>query len=65
MQCFFKPQPSYLGIALLIAAAVVMPWLSTQKRMLATKTGSDSLRADAVQSSMCAYLAWIALGGLV
>jgi divalent metal cation (Fe/Co/Zn/Cd) transporter len=61
----FKPQPSYLGIALLIAAAVVMPWLSTQKRMLAAKVGSGSLRADAVQSSMCAYLAWIALGGLV
>lgn len=61
----FKPQPSYSGMALLIAAAVVMPWLSTQKRILAAKTGSGSLRADAVQSSMCAYLAWIALGGLV
>lgn len=61
----FRPGPSYLGIALLIAAAIVMPWLSTQKRTLAARTGSDSLKADAVQSSMCAYLAWIALGGLV
>jgi divalent metal cation (Fe/Co/Zn/Cd) transporter len=61
----FRPQPSYLGIALLIAAAMVMPWLSSQKITLAAKTNSGALQADAVQSSMCAYLAWIALGGLV
>jgi divalent metal cation (Fe/Co/Zn/Cd) transporter len=61
----FRPEPSYLGIGLLVAAAIVMPWLSTQKRRLALKTNSSSLKADAVQSSMCAYLAWIALAGLV
>ena len=61
----FGPQPSYLGIALLIAAAIVMPWLSSQKRTLAAKTSSGASKADSVQSSMCAYLAWIALGGLV
>jgi divalent metal cation (Fe/Co/Zn/Cd) transporter len=61
----FRPEPSYLGIGLLIAAAIVMPWLSSQKRTLAAKTGSGALKADAVQSSMCAYLAWIALGGLL
>ena len=61
----FRPQPSYLGIALLIAAAIFMPWLSNQKRTLAAKTSSGALKADAVQSSMCGYLAWIALGGLV
>jgi divalent metal cation (Fe/Co/Zn/Cd) transporter len=61
----FRPKPSYLGIALLVAAAIIMPWLSTQKRRLAVKTNSGSLKADAVQSSMCAYLAWIALAGLV
>ena len=60
----FRTQPSYLGIALLVVAAIAMPWLSRQKRTLATKTTSNSLKADAVQSSMCAYLAWIALGGL-
>jgi divalent metal cation (Fe/Co/Zn/Cd) transporter len=42
-----------------------MPWLSAQKRTLAAKTSAGSLRADAVQSSMCAYLAWIALAGLL
>jgi divalent metal cation (Fe/Co/Zn/Cd) transporter len=61
----FRPGPSYLGIALLVAAALFMPWLSAQKRRLATTTHSGSLRADAVQSAMCAYLAWIALGGLL
>ena len=61
----FRSEPSYLGIALLIAAAIVTPWLSSQKRTLAAKTSSGALRADAVQSSMCAYLALIALGGLV
>lgn len=61
----FRPETSYLGIALLIAAAIVMPWLAKQKRTLAAKTGSGALKADAIQSSMCAYLAWIALGGLV
>lgn len=61
----FRPQPSYLGIALLVAAAIGMPWLSHRKKALAIKTSSASLKADAVQSAMCAYLAWIALGGLL
>lgn len=61
----FRPEPSYLGIGLLIAAGIFMPWLSAQKKALAAKTNSGSLRADAAQSSMCAYLAWIALGGLL
>jgi divalent metal cation (Fe/Co/Zn/Cd) transporter len=61
----FRPEPSYLGIAVLIAAATAMPWLARQKRALAAAANSASLKADAVQSSMCAYLAWIALSGLL
>ena len=61
----FRPEPSYLGIVLLVTAAVVMPWLSNQKRALAARTNSGTLKADAVQSSMCAYLSWIALAGLL
>ena len=61
----FTLEPSYLGIALLIAAGIFMPWLSAQKKSLAAKTDSGALKADAIQSSMCRYLAWIALGGLV
>lgn len=61
----FRPEPSYLGIGLLVAAGLLMPWLASQKRTLAARANSASLKADAVQSSMCAYLAWIALGGLL
>jgi divalent metal cation (Fe/Co/Zn/Cd) transporter len=60
-----KPEPSYVAIGLLIAAAVIMPWLGRRKRQLATATNSSALRDDAVQSSICAYLAWIALAGLL
>lgn len=59
------PDASYLGIGLLLAAAMVMPWLAKQKKRLARETGSSALAADAVQSSLCAWLSWIALVGLL
>jgi divalent metal cation (Fe/Co/Zn/Cd) transporter len=59
-----EPQPTFLGIAILIAAAVVMPWLAKEKRRLSGATGSAALRADAAQSALCAYLSLIALAGL-
>lgn len=58
------PRPTYLGIAILIGAAVVMPWLAKEKRRLSAATGSAALRADAAQSGLCAYLSLIALVGL-
>lgn len=61
---YHVPQPSYLGMAVLVAALVVMPWLASQKRRLSAATGSAALRADAAQSSVCAYLALLALLGL-
>jgi divalent metal cation (Fe/Co/Zn/Cd) transporter len=60
-----EPQPSRIGIAVLLAAAIVMPWLARQKRKLAALTASAALQADAVESALCGYLAWIALAGLV
>ena len=60
-----ESRPSLLGIAILVAAACVMPLLARQKRRLSTVTKSVSLRADAAESALCAYLAWIALAGLV
>lgn len=59
-----QPRPSYLGIGLLLASAAVMPWLANRKRRLACETGNAALAADAVQSSLCGYLSWIALLGL-
>ena len=61
---YSEPEPSYPGIAILIAAAAIMPWLAKQKRRLSATTGSAALRADAAQSGLCAYLSAIALGGL-
>lgn len=59
------PQVTRLGIAILIAAAVFMPWLATKKRSLAVITGSSALKADAAESAMCGYLSLIALAGLL
>ena len=59
-----EAQPSNVGIVLLVLAAMVMPWLASQKRKLAILTSSASLKADAVESALCGYLAWIALAGL-
>jgi Co/Zn/Cd efflux system component len=58
------PQPSYLGVAVLVAAIVMMPWLASQKRRLSGVTGSTALRADAAQSSVCAYMSFVALIGV-
>jgi len=61
---YSEPKPTLLGIAILVAAAVVMPWLAKEKRRLSGATGSAALRADAAQSALCAYLSLIALAGL-
>jgi divalent metal cation (Fe/Co/Zn/Cd) transporter len=60
-----EPRSSYLGMALLITAAIVMPSLGRRKRQLSIISSSSSLRADAAQSSICAYMSWIALAGLL
>jgi divalent metal cation (Fe/Co/Zn/Cd) transporter len=61
---YSEPKPTLLGIAILVAAAAVMPWLAKEKRRLSGATGSAALRADAAQSALCAYLSRIALAGL-
>ena len=54
---YSEPRRSLVGIALLVAASVVMPWLAKEKRLLAAITGSTALRADAAESAVCGYLA--------
>jgi divalent metal cation (Fe/Co/Zn/Cd) transporter len=61
---YSEPKPTFLGIAILIAAAAVMPWLAKEKRRLSGATASATLRADAAQSALCAYLSVLALAGL-
>jgi divalent metal cation (Fe/Co/Zn/Cd) transporter len=61
---YSEPNPSRIGIAILVLAATVMPWLAREKRRLSSATGSAALRADAAESMLCAYLSIIALVGL-
>jgi len=61
---YSEARPTVMGIAVLMAAALIMPWLARQKRKLSAATGSAALRADAAQSALCAYLSVIALVGL-
>src|SRR6266852_5079436 len=60
-----EAQRSLLGIGILLAAAVMMPWLASRKRKLAVVTSSAALKADAAESALCRYSAWIRLAQLV
>ena len=56
---------SNLGIAITAGALLLMPLLARKKRTIAEQTGNKALRADAVQSATCAYLAALTLTGLL
>ncbi len=59
-----RPDASPSGIAITVAALLLMPVLSRAKRKAARATGNRALAADAVQSATCAYLAAVTLIGL-
>jgi divalent metal cation (Fe/Co/Zn/Cd) transporter len=56
---------SLLGMVITTAALLLMPVLTWLKRDAAERTGDKALRADAVQSATCAYLAATTLAGLL
>jgi divalent metal cation (Fe/Co/Zn/Cd) transporter len=58
------PHPSGVGIAVAILSLAAMPILARAKRRVAVGLGSRALTSDAAQSSVCAYLSAILLGGL-
>lgn len=58
------PQVSFFGIGFSALCLVVMPLLARAKRRVASRLQSGALEADSRQSSICAYLAGILLGGL-
>jgi divalent metal cation (Fe/Co/Zn/Cd) transporter len=59
-----EPRRSVIGIAVAILSLIVMPALARLKRKTAAHLGSAALHADSRQSSICAYLSAILLGGL-
>jgi divalent metal cation (Fe/Co/Zn/Cd) transporter len=60
-----QPQRSILGIALSVLSLIVMPLLAKAKRRTAAELNSAALHADSRQTSICAYLSAILLGGLL
>lgn len=59
------PSASYAGIVIAALSLVVMPWLARRKRRVAVEIGSRALESDSRQTSLCAYLSAILLGGLL
>jgi divalent metal cation (Fe/Co/Zn/Cd) transporter len=59
------PERSIIGVAIAILSLIVMPLLARQKRRTAQALSSVALQADSRQTSICAYLSVILLGGLV
>jgi divalent metal cation (Fe/Co/Zn/Cd) transporter len=59
-----RPEASWWGIALAIAAAILMPLLWQGKLRVAKRIGSAALKADAVCSVTCAYMSFTLLVGL-
>lgn len=59
------PEHSTVGIVLAIISLIVMPLLARAKRRTAGNLNSAALEADSKQSSLCAYLSAVLLGGLV
>ena len=59
-----EPERSWFGLIVLVLSVIVMPILAWAKRRVAIKMLSAALEAEARQTSLCAYLSVIALGGV-
>jgi divalent metal cation (Fe/Co/Zn/Cd) transporter len=59
-----RPEESWAGLGLAVAAALVMPILWQGKLRVARRIGSAALRADAMCSVTCAYMSLVLLAGL-
>jgi divalent metal cation (Fe/Co/Zn/Cd) transporter len=58
------PAHSVVGIVMAVLSLIVMPVLARAKRQTAKSLASAALQADSRQTSLCAYLSAILLGGL-
>lgn len=57
-------QTSWVGLVIAVVAALGMPVLARAKIRVADEIGSRALRADAMETFTCGYLAWFLLAGL-
>ncbi|MDQ2713655.1 MAG: cation transporter [Chloroflexota bacterium] len=60
-----RPEASWWGVGLALAAAIIMPLLWQGKLRVARRIGSAALKADAACSVTCAYMALTLLAGLL
>ena len=60
-----RPDKTLAGIVILSMSVVVMPLLARAKLQVAAAMESGALRAEARQTSLCAYLSIIALAGVL
>jgi divalent metal cation (Fe/Co/Zn/Cd) transporter len=58
------PERSLFGIVVLALSVIVMPILARSKKRVARAMRSGALEAEAAQTSLCAYLSVIGLGGV-
>ena len=58
------PEASIAGIMITALSVVVMPLLARAKRRVAGALSSAALHAEAMQTSLCAYLSAITLSGI-
>jgi divalent metal cation (Fe/Co/Zn/Cd) transporter len=59
-----RPESSWWGVGLAVAAAIIMPLLWQGKLRVAKRIGSAALKADAACSVTCAYMSLTLLAGL-
>ena len=59
-----RPSRTIIGVVILAMSVFAMPLLARAKRDVANKMQSGALRAEARQTSLCAYLSFIALVGV-
>jgi len=60
-----RPEASSLGVAIAVAAAVVMPYLYFEKRRIGRETLTPALTIDAIESLTCFFMSVALVGGLL
>jgi divalent metal cation (Fe/Co/Zn/Cd) transporter len=59
-----RPEPSAVGIVLLVLSIAAMYWLAKAKRRAAAALESRALEADSFQTSACFWLSVVGLAGI-